>query len=756
MKRRKPDPGRIAGDKEERVRPIPRPRLLVTAAAAAFLAGSFAPPVRGQEKPGGGTVVQEQAGVTLIEIPVNVIGKDGKPVAGLTVQNFELYDDGKKQEISGLDVIDLSREMPPAEPGAPEPVPASARRLWLLVFDLTYNSPSALVRARDGARLFVTQGMQPNDLAAVGTLSVDTGWRLLVNFTRDRRQLASAIDTLGLTANAGRATDPLSFAYTPPGPSGPGGPQAIGARDADILENLRDLQRMQKQANDSLARGRVTKLVGSLAGIGRVLDATRGRKHVLFFSEGFETRLLSGHMAGGDRSTSLAQSQAAASEDQGTPQGAGEAAAFGEIWKIDSDARFGNSATREVMLGALEQFNRSDAVLDAIDTSGLHADGDVTGAVAAGTGTDALFAMANATNGDLVRNANQLGGELGKLQERTALVYLLVYQPKQLSKPGVFHALKVKVNAPGARVLARSGYYEPRPYRSLSPLERVLAAGDLLTGGERDNEIQASLLAAPFASQVEQPQVPVLVEIPGKSLLAGDSGDQATVQIYVYANDASGVLQDYQASEMTLDLAKVRSNLEAGGLKFYGTLYLPPGQYGVRALVRNGTTGRSGVFSTSVSVPEIPGGAPTVLPPLFEEAPGRWLMVRGNPRADAPPRPADYPFAISGESFIPSALPVLSGNTATPVAIVAYNLGAPVAKPEPLEVRAEVVGADGKSRPASVAVARRSDIERGGGRKVILDFKPQNLPAGRYALKVAVTDPTSKKTAQASSPFEVQ
>jgi VWFA-related protein len=721
--------------------------------AVAALLGAVMGLAAGQEKPPAASVVKESAGVTLIEIPVNVIGKDGKPLAGLTAADFELFDDGKKQGIAGLDVIDLSKTV--AQPGEPEPVPASARRLWLLVFDLTYNSPSALVRARDGARLFVTGAMQPNDLAAVGTLSVDTGWKLLVNFTRDRRQLASAIDTLGLTGNAGRTTDPLSFAFLPPGPSGgAGGPQAIGKRDAEVLENLRDLQRMQKQAGDSLARGRVTKLVSSLGGIGRVLDSTRGRKHVLFFSEGFETRLLSGHMAGGDRSTSLTQSQAAASQDQSTPQGAAEAAASGELWKIDSDTRYGNTATREVMLGALEQFNRSDAVLDAIDTSGLRADGDVSGAGSAGTGTDALFAMANATNGDLVRNSNQLGSELGKLQERTALVYLLIYQPKQLSKPGTFHALKVKVKTPGARVLARSGYYEPRPYQSLSPLERVLAAGDLVTGGERENEIQASVLAAPFASQTDLAQVPVLIEIPGRSLLAGDSGGQATVQIYVYANDGSGTLADYMASEMTLDLSKVGSTLEAGGLKFYGTLYLPVGQYAVRALVRNGTTGRAGVFSTRFEVPEIPGGAPTVLPPFFEEAPGRWLMVRGSPRADAPPRPVDYPFAVAGESFIPAAAPVLPQGAPARVAVVIYNFGVS-AKPEPLEVRAEIVGADGKSRPADVTVLRRSDIERGGGRKVVLDFRPQGLSAGRYALKVAVTDPASKKTAEASSPFEV-
>ncbi len=731
--------------------------LASVAVAAAF--GVAASRASAQEKPPAppaGSVVQESTGVTLIEIPVNVVGKDGRPVAGLTLDDFELTDDGKKQPISGMDVIDLSKsEASTSAPGA-APVPAAARRLWLLVFDLTYTSPSGLVRARDGARQFVTEAMKPTDLAAAGTLSVDTGWKLLVNFTRDRKQLAYAIDTLGLQPGDKRTTDPLSFAFTPPGPGGDLGAQAGGGKmDSLILENLRDLQRLQKQANDDLSRGRVTKLVGTLAGIGRTLDSARGRKHVLYFSEGFETRLLAGHMANGDKTNSLSQNQGTASLDTSTPQGMGDAALSGEIWKIDNDARYGSSATRTQMLDALALFNRSDAVLDAIDISGLRADGDASGGKA-GSGTDALFAMAQATDGDLVRNANALAPELGKIEERSALVYLLVYQPRNLSKPGAFHALKIKVRAPGARVLARSGYYEPRPYESLSPYEKILAAGDLVTGGARENTLKANLLAAPFASQADTPQVPVLIEIPGSELLAGETGAQTTVQIYVYANDASGTLVDYMVSEMTLDLGKVRAGLEAGGLKYYGTLYLPPGQYGVRALVRSAGSGRSGVFATSVTVPEIPGHAPTVLPPFFEEPAGRWLMVRGAPRADAPPRPADYPFAVAGDSFIPSVLGSVSAGESARVAVVAYNLGAPAAKPEPLDVRAEIVGADGKSRPAAVTVASRSDVERGAGRKVVLDFKPQGLAPGRYALKVAVTDPTSKKSAEASSAFEVK
>src|SRR5260221_7555016 len=89
------------------------------------------------QKTGSG-VVQEKASVTVVEVPVNVIGKDGKPLAGLTAADFELYDNGKKQEITGFEVADLRAPatVPTAANPFPEGPPAAARRHWLLVFDL--------------------------------------------------------------------------------------------------------------------------------------------------------------------------------------------------------------------------------------------------------------------------------------------------------------------------------------------------------------------------------------------------------------------------------------------------------------------------------------------------------------------------------------------------------------------------------------------------------------------------------------------
>ena len=695
------------------------------------------------------SAVQERASAVVIEIPVTVLGKDGRPLAGLEAKDFELYDDGKKQAINAVDVIDLSKPPEPsAAGGARAEIPASARRLWLIVFDMSYTSGAGLLRARDGARDFVTASMPQSDLAAVGTLSVDTGWKLLVNFTRDRTQLAAAIDTLGLPGMAVRSADPLGFAYAAPGGTGSStgtqsgkGPQ----KGPESEEAQRDIQNLQRQSSDEQGRGRVTKLMNSMAAMGRVLDAVRGRKHVLFFSEGFETRLLAGRASG--RNAVLEHGTDTATLDAGTNQGAGEAAIKGEIWKVDSDARFGSSSLRDQFSSSLGAFPRSDAVVDTIDIGGVRAGGDAAGP-GPGSGTDALSTMASETGGDFVRNANSLGSELKNVSERTGLVYLLVYQPRNLSKPGSFHELRVEVKARTSKVASRSGYYEPRPYASLSALERVLASGDLVTGGARGDSVPGRMVAAPFASPDGVAQVPVVLELPGAALFAGDKGDKAAVQIYAYATNASGTLADYVVSEMTLELSKVRAGLESGGLKFYGTLYVPPGDYGIHVLVREPATGRSGVFAAHVSVPEIPGGAATVLPPFFPEPAGQWLMVRANPRADAPERAADYPFAVGGEPFIPAALPVVAPGAQMQVAVFTYNVSAKVAT---LAVKGEVVAADGQVRAAPLTIVKVSDVERGGGRKLMLSWKPEGLAPGRYVLKVAVSG-----AGESSAAFEVQ
>ena len=130
-------------------------------------------------------------------------------------------------------------------------------------------------------------------------------------------------------------------------------------------------------------------------------------------------------------------------------------------------------------------------------------------------------------------------------------------------------------------------------------------------------------------------------------------------------------------------------------------------------------------------------------------------MVRATPRADAPARTADYPFAMAGESFIPAALPRLDNGADARIAVVAYNFGAS-GKPAPLAVDLRIVGADGRETPAAAKPEKASDLERGGGQKRLFSFHPSGLPPGRYALRVVVTDTATHASAESASAFDIK
>src|SRR5262245_55896032 len=89
------------------------PRL--AAAVLLALAAATAPVAAAPDPPAG--TVREQAGATLVEIPVNVLGRDGRPISGLDAKDFELYVDDRKEALNAVEAIDLAAEMPPEAAG---------------------------------------------------------------------------------------------------------------------------------------------------------------------------------------------------------------------------------------------------------------------------------------------------------------------------------------------------------------------------------------------------------------------------------------------------------------------------------------------------------------------------------------------------------------------------------------------------------------------------------------------------------------
>jgi VWFA-related protein len=680
--------------------------------------------------------VKEEARVVVVEMPVNVVDRDGKPVENLKAEDFEVFDDGKPQTITGVEVLDQRKPLPPAAPGE-APINPAASRHFLIVFDLSFASAQGVVRARHSARDFVVSRMKELDTAAVATYSVETGFRLVVGFTGDRTQLAAAVDTLGLPNLVQRSADPLALLVTQPNQVGEGpfattGGDPGSGLDAAMGEALENMQTMFEKSHREIYRDRVSRMLDSFAKLAVSLDSVPGRKHILYLSEGFDSRELSG----------------ATSANAGAKEA--EWAIRGQTWKIDNDSRFGNSDLKIQMTRALALFNRSDCIIHSVDIGGLRTDVAMTAGDAPVNGQDSLFYMSEETGGQFLKNANDMGTSLEKLLDRTGLIYLLAFQPVRVPENGKFHALKVRVKNKSWLVSARSGYYEPKSQKTLTPIEKTLAQSAAVTAALPRTDIPAWVLAAPLPVSGGVSRVPVIVEVPGDRLLATHEGSKMDVDIFVYAIDKQGQTRDYLVQPIGIDLTRAEAAVARGGIKYYGALTLAPGDYTLRTLVRNNETGRFGVTITPVKVPA--ASEAVTLPPLFLEEGRQWIMIKGKSRSDADAA-AEYPFAIGGESFIPTALAGVKNGGTTQVCLIAYNFPGEATG---LRYTGRILGVDGQAHGrVDLKLLKASDRERQGARKLLLEFHPTGLDPGRYALVVKLQDPGTGKAAETMSTFDV-
>lgn len=646
----------------------------------------------------------EAVQVNIVEVPVTVVDRDGRSVRTLTKENFELYDEGRRVDIEYFEMVDIAAIS--GQGPTTRPLPPVASRNFLLLFDLENSAPGTIARAQEAAKQFIDSGPGTRDVISVATYSDIRGIQLLTSFTTDRDLVRTAVEAVR-NPQRFRISDPLMLS-TEVG-------AAIPRRAADvgvaIAEANRDANVATQKASDAELRNRLRVQLTNFGRVAQTLNRLHGQKQVILLSEGFDARLVYGR------------------EDMNGAQSKEEIDQIfrGQGYRVDTDQRFGNTGSARDLTDMARLYRRADVVLHAIDIAGLRTNVDAKDGLRQRS-NESLSLLTSSTGGTVFKNVNDLSENFWRMLRQQEMVYLLGFRASSTRSPGKFHNLRVKtVNTKTVRVSHRAGYFEPSP--EIADLEKTLTLAEIVVNDLPIDDVAVSISATAMPGPDGKARVPVVVELPGKRLLAGLASPTATATLFLYAFDDKGRVYDHLEQRIALDVKNAGDAVRDAGIRYYGTLRVPAGHYALKALVRVEESGRIGFARNDIQVPAFDSAV--VLPPLLFAAPEKWLMLTGPARGDDFP----YPFAAGDAKYVPLSHPELSSNGEYKLALFLYRI--PL---EGLDLAPVIASADGATtQTANVTLLGRTTADERGGTKLLLSFRTDNLQTGDYELQLTVT-----------------
>ncbi|MBA2494948.1 MAG: VWA domain-containing protein, partial [Acidobacteria bacterium] len=143
----------------------------------------------------------------LIQLDVIVTDKKGNQVTDLKPEDFEIFENGEKQNITNFSYIFSNPEKRPTDSPTPKttdkfsiPIPPAklkleqVRRTYAIVIDDLGLSFENVNWVQQSLKKFVNEQMQEGDLVAV--IRTGSGIGALQSFTSDKRQLLAAINKI--------------------------------------------------------------------------------------------------------------------------------------------------------------------------------------------------------------------------------------------------------------------------------------------------------------------------------------------------------------------------------------------------------------------------------------------------------------------------------------------------------------------------------------------------------------------------------
>lgn len=228
----------------------------------------------------------------LVRIDVVALDAAGKPVRGLTADDFEVREKGKKLAITSFEavVVDAApRSADASEPAvsAPAPPEPERTRAFVALFDDVNVSRGGAARVRADLARFAQSGLGDGDVV---TLVTTSGLRFTARTAAERKRLAAVVETLQGTRLYDEdmkrdgwfvgLTDYEAMVKARGGETDPTGTRNRDARPSGASS-------AQAALHYERAKGRAVAGLSAIAKALLALEGFRGRKSLIVYSEGY-------------------------------------------------------------------------------------------------------------------------------------------------------------------------------------------------------------------------------------------------------------------------------------------------------------------------------------------------------------------------------------------------------------------------------------------------------------------------------------
>jgi VWFA-related protein len=578
--------------------------------------------------------------VNYVEVDAVVTDSQGNLVTDLTLDDFEVRENGRPQRVTAFSTVNLPIERPerplfanaPIEPDVESNTSAEGR-IYTIVLDDLHTRFTNTPRVQRALREFIEQRFGTNDLAAVVYTSGRTNAGQ--EFTNNTQLLLAAIDRFSgrnLRSEALEINDALN--NRPPGEFATGS-TGSGARNPSDLSGIpTDPLEFERAQNARNTLSLVQKLAEFMEGI-------RGRrKSILLVSEGISYDV----------------------HDVFT----------------NSSAGFILQQTRDTVAAA----TRGNVAIYALDPRGLTAfdetievggtPADITPSQFSVTGSlqsalrlsqQSLQVLADETGGFAAVNRNDLSGAFARIVRENSVYYVLGYYPSNEQRDGRFRTLDVRVKRPGLQVRARRGYVAPRGRAPAAKPAVTAANGETMSAAAVSalnspiplSDIPLTMFAAAYKGTPPTAAVALSLErrLDGLRFEEKNGTFNNRLEVVFSSVDQGGTIRPGSRHVVTLELKpETLAIARQRGFRVLSEMTLPPGRYQLRAAVADQGGSRSGSVLYDLEVPDFRktglsmsgvsitsasgAGTPTVRPqdPLKDFLPGPAITMREFQRND--------------------------------------------------------------------------------------------------------------------------